>query len=66
MRAADAASWRGDGAGGGGGATPQPFRPFQGYLSFGRWGETGNVRGKVLAIRGAEGPGCRQPSRGIA
>lgn len=22
---------------------PQAFRPFQGYLSFGRWGELGNV-----------------------
>lgn len=33
----------GGGGGGGGEYTPQPFRPFQGFLSFGRWGEVGNV-----------------------
>lgn len=56
MRAAEQAvcSWGGDGeglspgssvGGGGGRETPQPFRPFQGFLSFGRWGEVGNVSG---------------------
>ncbi|CAM9882784.1 unnamed protein product, partial [Laminaria digitata] len=55
MRAAEASSssWTGDdsdasprglaGSVPGGVETPQAFRPFQGYLSFGRWGEVGNV-----------------------
>lgn len=46
--AAQASAWVGDGSMSspgleGGGRAPQPFRPFQGYLSLGRWGEKGNV-----------------------
>lgn len=43
----------GDGATWGiaGGGTPQAFRPFQGYLSFGRWGEFGNVSNVVCCAR---------------
>ena len=55
MRAAEASSsssWTGDDSAATPGEVvggipragePQPFRPFQGYLSFGRWGEVGNV-----------------------
>lgn len=61
MRAAEQAvcSWGGDGEGGspgsaivrgGGRETPQPFRPFQGFLSFGRWGEVGNVSGRCVSF----------------
>lgn len=48
------------GGGGGGGDTPQPFRPFQGFLSFGRWGEVGNVSDCLERVSCV----CRRPYRG--
>lgn len=40
----------GGAAEGGGRGTTQPFRPFQGFLSFGRWGEDGNVSGLACLL----------------